>query len=97
MIHLRDAPLGHCRGDLRSTEQVLDPVRFILNVLAGWFNHSNRTSTAISRKSPAPRPGLIVIYCRTPALRQGYYACPRPGAEACNPGLQAKIFSATLP
>ncbi len=70
------------RADLRSTEQVLDPFRFILIVLAGWVNQQQQDINGYLKEVSCARPGLIVIYCRTPALRQGYYPCPRPGAEA---------------
>ncbi len=42
MVHARDAPLGRCCASLRSMQQVLDPFRFILIVLAGWANQQQQ-------------------------------------------------------
>ena len=42
MVRSRDASLGHCCAGLRSIEQVLDPFRFILFVLAGWVNQQQQ-------------------------------------------------------
>ena len=42
MVHARDAQLGRCRASLRSMQQVLDPFRSILIVLAGWVDQQQQ-------------------------------------------------------
>ncbi len=42
MANASEAQLGRWRGNLRSMQQVLDPFRFVLIVLAGWANQQQQ-------------------------------------------------------